>query len=428
MTNAGIEDVIEIGRQNRPSLYDPWADRPVPLVPRAWRLGVAGRLAADGTELEPLGPVPAVPAEAGAVAVCLLHADLAPAHEQAVAAALRAEGLDVTCSHEVSPEMREYERTVTTVVNAYLRPVCRAYLERLAALAPQVRVMTSAGGLVDVAIGSQRPASLLLSGPAAGVRAAAAVAAANGFPGAISFDMGGTSTDVCLIDGGLPEPSPSLVVGGYPVRLPALAIHTIGAGGGSIAVLDAGGALAVGPRSAGAEPGPACYGRGGTSPTVTDADLVLGRIEAGVAFPGIGRAGRGGRPGGAGRRLGAGGRRGRGRRRQHGRGAAGGVGGAGGGSRGAGAGRVRRGGAAARLRAGRGAGDAGGDRAGAGRGVLGRRVAGGARAGGPRAVVADAARPRRARRRPGRPRRRRRCRTPAAPNRYRFGAAGHDIR
>jgi N-methylhydantoinase A/oxoprolinase/acetone carboxylase beta subunit len=148
--------------------------------------------------------------------------------------------------------------------------------------------MTSAGGLVDVALGSQRPASLLLSGPAAGVRAAAAVAAANGFSGAISFDMGGTSTDVCLIDGGLPEPSPSLVVGGYPVRLPALAIHTIGAGGGSIAALDGGGALAVGPRSAGAEPGPACYGRGGTEATVTDADLVLGRIEAGVAFPGIG--------------------------------------------------------------------------------------------------------------------------------------------
>jgi N-methylhydantoinase A/oxoprolinase/acetone carboxylase beta subunit len=156
-------------------------------------------------------------------------------------------------------------------------------------MAPQVRVMTSAGGLVDLDAGAERPASLLLSGPAAGVRAAAAVAAANGFTGAISFDMGGTSTDVCLIDGGLPEPSPSLVVGGYPVRLPALAVHTIGAGGGSIASIDAGGALAVGPRSAGAMPGPACYGRGGTAPTVTDADVVLGRIEAGVSFPGIGR-------------------------------------------------------------------------------------------------------------------------------------------
>ncbi len=288
VTNAGLEDVIEIARQNRPSLYDQWADRPAPLVPREWRLGVTGRLAADGTELEALGPVPPVPAGVAAVAVCLLHADLEPDHEVRVATVLRAAGLDVSCSHEVSPEFREYERTVTTVVNAYLQPVCRAYLERLGALAPQVRVMTSAGGLVDLAFGSARPAALLLSGPAAGVRAAAAVAAANGFAGAISFDMGGTSTDVCLIDGGLPEPAPSLVVGGYPVRLPALAIHTIGAGGGSIAGLDAGGALAVGPRSAGAVPGPACYGRGGTLPTVTDADLALGRITAGAAFPGIG--------------------------------------------------------------------------------------------------------------------------------------------
>ena len=289
VTNEGLEDVIEIARQNRPSLYDLWADRPPPLVPRAWRLGVRGRLAADGRELTALGPVPVVPDGVGSVAVCLLHADLEPAHERAVAAELRARGLDVTVSHEVSPEMREYERTVTTVVNAYVRPLCRDYLERLSPLAPAVRVMTSAGGLVDVAFGAERPAALLLSGPAAGVRAAAAVAAANGFDGALSFDMGGTSTDVCLIDGALPEPAPSLVVGGYPVRLPALAIHTIGAGGGSIATLDAGGALAVGPRSAGAVPGPACYGRGGGEPTVTDADLVLGRIETGARFPGIGR-------------------------------------------------------------------------------------------------------------------------------------------
>jgi N-methylhydantoinase A/oxoprolinase/acetone carboxylase beta subunit len=289
ITNAGLEDVIEIGRQNRPSLYDQWADRPEPLVPRAWRLGVAGRLAADGTELEPLGPVPAGPDGVEAVAVCLLHADLDSTHERAVAAVLRERGLDVTCSHEVSPEFREYERTVTTVVNAYLRPVCRAYLQQLRPLAAQVRVMTSAGGLVGLDVGAERPAALLLSGPAAGVRAAAAAAAGNGFAGALSFDMGGTSTDVCLIDGGLPEPSPSLVVGGYPVRLAALAVHTIGAGGGSIASVDAGGALAVGPRSAGASPGPACYRRGGTAATVTDADLALGRIEPDASFPGIGR-------------------------------------------------------------------------------------------------------------------------------------------
>ena len=139
-----------------------------------------------------------------------------------MAAHLRALGHDVTCSHEVSPEFREYERTVTTVVNAYLRPACRSYLQGLAGLAPAVSVMTSAGGLVDLAFAADRPAALLLSGPAAGVRAAAAIAAANGFAGAVSFDMGGTSTDVCLIEGGVPDPAPSLVVGGYPVRLPAL--------------------------------------------------------------------------------------------------------------------------------------------------------------------------------------------------------------
>jgi N-methylhydantoinase A/oxoprolinase/acetone carboxylase beta subunit len=185
--------------------------------------------------------------------------------------------------------MREYERTVTTVVNAYLRPACRGYLQALRDLAPAVAVMTSAGGLVDLASAAETPARLLLSGPAGGVRAAAAIALANGFSGAVSFDMGGTSTDVCLIEGGVPEPSPSLVVGGYPVRLPALAIHTVGAGGGSIARIDAGGALHVGPRSAGAVPGPACYGRGGELPTVTDADLVLGRIPSTAALPGIGR-------------------------------------------------------------------------------------------------------------------------------------------
>ena len=202
---------------------------------------------------------------------------------------LRDRGLDVTCSHEVSPEFREYERTVTTVANARLRPLCGDYLTALAPLADDVLVMTSAGGLVPVVDAAARPASLLLSGPAGGVRAAAAVAEACGFADAVSFDMGGTSTDVCLIRGGVPEPAPSLLVAGYPIRLPALAVHTIGAGGGSIARLDPGGALVVGPESAGAEPGPAAYGRGGTEPTVTDADLVAGRIPAAAAFPGLGQ-------------------------------------------------------------------------------------------------------------------------------------------
>jgi N-methylhydantoinase A/oxoprolinase/acetone carboxylase beta subunit len=151
-----------------------------------------------------------------------------------------------------------------------------------------VLVMTSAGGLVPAVHAADVPASLLLSGPAGGARAAALVASACGFPDAVAFDMGGTSTDVCLVRGGAPEPAPSRVVAGYPIRLPALDIHTIGAGGGSVASLDAGGALVVGPRSAGAVPGPACYGRGGTEPTVTDADLVLGRIPSSAAFPGLG--------------------------------------------------------------------------------------------------------------------------------------------
>jgi N-methylhydantoinase A/oxoprolinase/acetone carboxylase beta subunit len=156
-------------------------------------------------------------------------------------------------------------------------------------LARQALVMTSEGGLVPAADAGERPAALLLSGPAGGVRAAAAVALACGFPDSVSFDMGGTSTDVCLVRGGVPEPAPSRIVAGYPIRLPALDIHTIGAGGGSIARLDAGGALVVGPESAGAVPGPACYGRGGEKPTVTDADLVLARIPAEAAFPGLGR-------------------------------------------------------------------------------------------------------------------------------------------
>ncbi len=188
----------------------------------------------------------------------------------------------------MSPEFREYERTVTTVVNALVRPACRGYLRQLVDVADQVLVLTSAGGLLPAAEAAERPAALLLSGPAGGVRAAAAVAAACGYPDAVSFDMGGTSTDVCLIRGGVPEPAPSRVVAGYPIRLPALDVHTIGAGGGSIARLDAGGALTVGPHSAGAVPGPACYGRGGTEPTVTDADLVLGRLDAAATFPDLG--------------------------------------------------------------------------------------------------------------------------------------------
>jgi N-methylhydantoinase A/oxoprolinase/acetone carboxylase beta subunit len=290
VATRGFADEIEIARQHRPSLYDPFADRPAPLVTRRDRYEVGGRLAGDGSVVEALDPatVPSISAGVDAVAVCLLHADLDPAHEQEVGRALRSRGLVVSCSHEVSPEFREYERMVTTVVDAMLQPVCREHLERVGALAPEVLIMTSAGGLAPVADAARRPAALLLSGPAGGVRAAAALAAAVGHPDAVAFDMGGTSTDVCLVRGGIPDAAAGRTVGGFPIRLPALDIHTIGAGGGSIARLDAGGALVVGPRSAGAEPGPAAYGRGGVDPTVTDADVVLGRIPADARFAGLG--------------------------------------------------------------------------------------------------------------------------------------------
>jgi N-methylhydantoinase A/oxoprolinase/acetone carboxylase beta subunit len=293
VTTEGLADVIEIARQDRPSLYDNAVDRPTPLVAREDRHEVRERLDADGTVLTPLDlttlPTPAEGVDA--IAVCLLHSDIDPSHERVVADALRRAhpDLDVSASHEISPEFREYERTVTTVANASLRPVCRRYLAGLADAADEVLVLTSEGGLVPLDDAAQSPARLLLSGPAGGVRAAAAIATANGFADALTLDMGGTSTDVCLIVDGRPEPAAEREVAGLPIRLPSLDVHTIGAGGGSIARLDLGGALLVGPESAGADPGPACYGRGGTEPTVTDADLSLGRIPADSTFPGLGR-------------------------------------------------------------------------------------------------------------------------------------------
>ena len=287
ITNEGMADVIEIGRQDRPSLYDHFADRPIPLVERDLRLEIAGRLDSAGREVQPLGRPPGIPTTAEAIAVCLLHSDLNPAHEQALRSEL-ASVLPVSLSSDVAPEFREFERTVTTVLNAYLRPPCEDYLSRLTALARTALVMTSAGGLVPIAFSAARPATLLLSGPAGGVRAGAASAVAAGYPDAVTFDMGGTSTDVCLILGGQPAPAAQRAVAGFPVRLPSLDIHTIGAGGGSIAHLDPGGALHVGPRSAGAQPGPVSYGLGGAEPTVTDADLVADRIPPSATFPGLG--------------------------------------------------------------------------------------------------------------------------------------------
>ena len=287
-TTAGHTDVIEIARQVRPSLYDPFADRPIPLVPRPLRFDVEGRIDADGTEYQPV-VLPPTPEGVDTAAVVLLHADRNAGHEEKVAAHLRAAGIDVTTSAEVSPEFREYERTVTTAANAYLRPACRSYLLGLDGLAGEVLVMTSAGGLIPAADAAERPVAILLSGPAGGVLAASAAAAAAGYPDAVTFDMGGTSTDVCLVRKGRPEPAAQRQVAGLPIRMPSLDIHTIGAGGGSIARLDPGGALVVGPESAGAVPGPVSYGRGGRRPTVTDANVVLGRIPPDVELPGLGR-------------------------------------------------------------------------------------------------------------------------------------------
>jgi N-methylhydantoinase A/oxoprolinase/acetone carboxylase beta subunit len=290
IVTEGQADVIEIARQVRPSLYDIWADRPEPLVPRQLRFEVAGRLDRDGHELSPIGD-PALPdgADIDAVAICLLHADLNAVHERHLAAGLRSRGLEVTLSSEVSPEFREYERTVTTVIDSYLRRPCQAYLLKLTDLAPEVAVMTSAGGLIPLEEAAAHPVTLLLSGPAGGVRAGAAAAVSAGFADALTLDMGGTSTDVCLIRHGRAEPAAQRTVAGFPIRMPALDVHTIGAGGGSIARIDPGGALLVGPESAGAQPGPACYGRGGEHATVTDADLVAGRIPADGGLPGLDR-------------------------------------------------------------------------------------------------------------------------------------------
>jgi len=290
ITTEGFADLIEIGRQNRPALYDLWADRPEPLVARADRLEVGGRLAADGSELTPLdvAGVPVLDDGLESVAVCLLHADLDPGHERQVADELRRRGIsELSISSEVSPEYREYERTITTVIDAYVRPRCRTYLHELRGVADEVLVMTSAGGLVPVEVAARHPVALLLSGPAAGVEAAAAVGVQNGRPDVLTFDMGGTSTDVCLVVDGRPEPAAQRSIGGFGIRYPSLDIHTIGAGGGSIAAIDAGGALTVGPQSAGAVPGPACYGRGGELPTVTDANVLLGRIPADASFGGL---------------------------------------------------------------------------------------------------------------------------------------------
>jgi len=291
VATEGLEDVLELRRQDRASLYRLDEQHPPPLVPPDRVVVARERVGAAGV-VTPLTPdalnqvVSAVQAIAPeAVAVGLLFSYAEPAHEQAIAERLRAEmpGVHVCASSEVLPEVREYERIATTALDAYLTPVLATYLESLGARAareglPAPAIMQSSGGLMPLDDAAAHASRTVLSGPAGGVVGAADVARADGAEVALAFDMGGTSCDVALITDGCPGRAHGSVVAGHPVHLPMLDIETVSAGGGSIAWADAGGALRVGPRSAGAVPGPAAYGRGGTAPTVTDANVVLGRL------------------------------------------------------------------------------------------------------------------------------------------------------
>jgi len=302
ISTRGFRDVLQIGRQNRPSLYDLDFEPPQPLVSDELRLEVDERVDHLGKVQRPLDPgqLDHLVATLGelkpeSVAVCLLFSFLHPEHEQTIARRLQEAGYFVSLSSEVLPEFREYERTSTTAVNAYVTPVLDRYLSSLEAglkagdsgSSPHLRVMQSSGGIISPDEARRKGVHCILSGPAGGVIGSQYIArqalrlshpllSADGIAKIITFDMGGTSTDVSLIDG-VPRMTTDAMIGGMPIRIPLLDIHTIGAGGGSIAQVDAGGALRVGPQSAGADPGPACYGRGDL-PTVTDANLVLGRL------------------------------------------------------------------------------------------------------------------------------------------------------
>ena len=298
VTTAGFEDVIEIGRQARPDLYNFAVTRPAPLVPAALRFGVNERIAADGSVLTPLDAAKLDQlaqrlkrARVESIAICLLFGFAHPDHEKQIAAALAPLGVPLSIAHEILPEYREYERTSTVVINAYLAPRVSQYLNRLteslktrrsAFRTPHsLRIMQSSGGSISAATAAREPVRTILSGPAGGVIAAAVIGARAGFDDLLTFDMGGTSTDVALI-AGAPRTTHETQLTGLPIAVPALDIHTVGAGGGSLAYVDAGGALRVGPQSAGADPGPACYGKGAQA-TVTDANCVLGRFaDAGL--------------------------------------------------------------------------------------------------------------------------------------------------
>jgi N-methylhydantoinase A len=293
VATAGFTDVLDIARQDRPRLYHLCAPKPRPLVDEELRFGAAERIGPNGV-MEPLADdeldriVMAIrDSGAESVAVCLLFSYLEPAHERGLAERLRAElpEAHVSTSHEVLPQFREYERCSTTVIDAYLSPLLARYLARLTESAagrglPEPLVMKSSGGVAPAREAASAGAQTVLSGPAGGAVAAALLATLSGDGNAVGLDMGGTSCDVCVVEEGRVRRTDSRRIGGRVIQLPMVDVHTVGAGGGSIAWRDDGGALRVGPRSAGAEPGPACYGRGGTEPTVTDANLLLGYLDA----------------------------------------------------------------------------------------------------------------------------------------------------
>jgi len=321
ITTAGFEDAIEIGRQARPKLYDFFFDRVEPLVPKTLRFGIRERTSVDGEILT--APTPKdlrdlaerfAAAQPQSIAISLLFSFANPSNEQAIAQAVAPLEVPLSISHQIHPEFREYERTSTVVINAYLQPVMQSYLENLERRArelgttqpqttagtsvearrfstaksgprnkasvpeePRIFVMQSSGGITALAAAAREPVRTVLSGPAGGVVGAAASARASGFDRIIAFDMGGTSTDVSLVEGKIKTANEAHIAG-LPISVPMLDIHTVGAGGGSLARFDAAGVLRVGPESAGADPGPICYGRG-FQPTVTDANLLLGRLQ-----------------------------------------------------------------------------------------------------------------------------------------------------
>ncbi|NLV15412.1 hydantoinase/oxoprolinase family protein [Haloarcula argentinensis] len=297
VTTDGFRDVLEIGRQDRPSLYDLSAEKPTPLVPRRRRFEVSERTTTDGIE-QPVDEdeVRAIAEQlremdVESVAVSLLHAYAHPENETRVADILRDElDVPVSASHEVLAEFREYERTSTTAVDAYVRPAIDHYVSRLTDRArdlgiPQPRIMQANGGITDADTVRRNAVTTVLSGPAAGVVGAGSMAA-DEQDGLVTFDMGGTSSDVSLVRDGEAERTTEGVINERPIKTPMVDVETVGAGGGSIAWVDAGGALRIGPHSAGANPGPACYGKGGTQPTVTDANLVLGYIGESTSLGG----------------------------------------------------------------------------------------------------------------------------------------------